>query len=631
MDFIPLFIGLDLLLFEFWSKKAMKSRFVLWLGLGWISAYGIPPAQQHLWFTHVYTFEAAIQRWQQSQHLDVRYTYRPIRQSVLTYAVQHQTFQCFAVGYPIVHAVLQVHLWPQGKACVHGEVLRIPQPALPTEGRPAVTEELVQRLKGYLPEGRLGALCWYAFRPDQTAVLAYAVHKGQRSDVVGYIQASVAGGYTQLPQWRTLGCGRTSWSLQRQPPEVGWAQTRFSGLQPLATTFVPHLGGYVLHDAQRQLTTYNCRGDALLRNQHFVDADNQWTAAEWNNAQRDQAALDAHWGLARVHDFWQQVLGVKIVQPPLYNFVHFDPNPYDQQSFDNAAWDGEQWVYGDGTGENPLTAFDIVAHEYAHAVIQHAAALLGHGPAGELGEALADIWAACASQYQQYGHLHAEPDSDVGDHPVWSIGEACRQGGYRSLSDPLRFGQPATYRGLYYEPDPADVHHNSSVLSHWFYVLSTQGLGMERAAALVLELQSFFLTPHAHIIDICYASLGWVYVQYGPQSHEWHSVVAAWKAVELWEGMGQQFVAQLPMTEAPLWCTPNPAVHELTVMGTLAVAQPAQLRVWDQQGRKLREVRLPRGADFFEQKIEISDLQSGVYFIELQGENQRQSTSFVKQ
>jgi hypothetical protein len=34
----------------------------------------------------------------------------------------------------------------------------------------------------------------------------------------------------------------------------------------------------------------------LITAVNFTDSDNNWTATEFNNANKDNAALDAHWG-----------------------------------------------------------------------------------------------------------------------------------------------------------------------------------------------------------------------------------------------------------------------------------------------------------------------------------------------
>ena len=58
------------------------------------------------------------------------------------------------------------------------------------------------------------------------------------------------------------------------------------------------------------IETYNLRTSiSLVRAIDFTDADNNWTAAEFNNTAKDNAALDAHFGSTQVYDYWQTVHG----------------------------------------------------------------------------------------------------------------------------------------------------------------------------------------------------------------------------------------------------------------------------------------------------------------------------------
>ncbi len=86
-------------------------------------------------------------------------------------------------------------------------------------------------------------------------------------------------------------------------------------------------------------------------------------------------------------------------------------------SYDNAFWDGTQLVFGDGDGrifERFTKPVDVLAHEFAHAVIQHTADLTYSGQSGALNESLADVFASCLKQRV------LRQDAASGD---WLIGE----------------------------------------------------------------------------------------------------------------------------------------------------------------------------------------------------------------
>lgn len=81
---------------------------------------------------------------------------------------------------------------------------------------------------------------------------------------------------------------------------------------------------------------------------------------------------------------------------PLYATVHYGVD------YDNAFWDGERMVFGDGDGE-VFTGFTrsttVIGHELAHGVVQHTANLEYQGQPGALNESIADVFGALAEQY----------------------------------------------------------------------------------------------------------------------------------------------------------------------------------------------------------------------------------------
>lgn len=87
------------------------------------------------------------------------------------------------------------------------------------------------------------------------------------------------------------------------------------------------------------------------------------------------------------------------------------------RDYDNAFWDGEHLVFGDGDGkifERFTKPVDVLAHEFTHAVVEHTAELAYRGQSGALNESGADVFAACLKQ-----RLLGQ-DADSAD---WLIGE----------------------------------------------------------------------------------------------------------------------------------------------------------------------------------------------------------------
>ena len=88
----------------------------------------------------------------------------------------------------------------------------------------------------------------------------------------------------------------------------GTDNTRYSGSRSI-TTKAESNGTFTLNDISRNVHTYNAEnsptnGTYQFTKVDFVDDDNIWTVSEYDNAARDNAALDAHWGALNVFDFW---------------------------------------------------------------------------------------------------------------------------------------------------------------------------------------------------------------------------------------------------------------------------------------------------------------------------------------
>lgn len=83
--------------------------------------------------------------------------------------------------------------------------------------------------------------------------------------------------------------------IKRQLVEIGNAATRYSGLREISTTFKDN--AYVLFDNSRgvEISTLNANRTTNFSNlTEFEDNDNNWTAEEFDNVNKDNAALDAH-------------------------------------------------------------------------------------------------------------------------------------------------------------------------------------------------------------------------------------------------------------------------------------------------------------------------------------------------
>lgn len=296
------------------------------------------------------------------------------------------------------------------------------------------------------------------------------------------------------------------------------AATRYSGTQTIQTTLSG--SSYILLDGTRGngIQTYNSARTATYPTTNFTDADNNWTAAEFNNTNKDNGALDAHWGAEMTYDYWSAVHGRNSFDDAgakIRSYVHYNLIAAGYSSNNNAFWNGSVMTYGDGSGTGGfdiLTSLDVAGHEIGHAVCTYTANLAYQKESGAMNEAFSDIWAACIE-------YRAAPTKST-----WLVGEDIeRRSGHvalRSMSNPKSEGQPDTYGGTNWinvsctptsSNDYCGVHTNSGVFNHWFYILSVgktgtndigssysvTGIGIDKAAKIAFRLEDVYLTSNS--------------------------------------------------------------------------------------------------------------------------------------
>ncbi len=344
---------------------------------------------------------------------------------------------------------------------------------------------------------------------------------------------------------------------------TGNAATRYSGTRRITTRVVG--SSYALRDNTRGggINTYNSRGQASYPSTNFTDTNNDWTAAEFNNSRKDNAALDAHWGAAQTYDYLRSVHGRNSYNgsgAAINSWVHYDDQP-GGAGYDNAFWNGSVMTYGDGSSNgsegngtfDALTSLDVAAHEIGHAVTSSTANLAYRRESGGLNEGFSDIWGAAVEHFANGGNDRS-PSRDV-----WLIGEDIdRRSGVsalRSMSDPNSRNQPDTYGGTYWkEPncgtptqanDQCGVHTNSGVLNHWFYRTvvggsgtndvgnryNVSGIGMNKSAKIAYRTLNVYLSANSTFANARSGSIRAAKDLYGAGGAEEKAVTNAWHAV----------------------------------------------------------------------------------------------------
>jgi Zn-dependent metalloprotease len=320
-------------------------------------------------------------------------------------------------------------------------------------------------------------------------------------------------------------------------------------------------GGYFLREGTTRgqgIETYNCRkGNSYTSAVDFIDADNNWTSAEYNNANFDNVAGDAHVGAQATYDYWKNVHGRNSYDnagAKIKSYVHFDDVP-GGAGYENAYWDGVRMTYGDGASRfRPLTSLDVCGHEIGHAVCEKTANLTYANESGAMNEGLSDIWGASIEAYAVASLGFTS--GGVKAKSTWLIGEEIdkQQAALRSMSDPKSLGQPAYYKGQYWAPlssspsnanDQGGVHTNSGVLNHWFYILAVgksgtnegggtyavTGVGLDAAAKITYRMESVYMTASSTYSQARSFAIQAATDLYGTGSAQVTAVTNAWFAV----------------------------------------------------------------------------------------------------
>jgi Zn-dependent metalloprotease len=254
----------------------------------------------------------------------------------------------------------------------------------------------------------------------------------------------------------------------------------------------------------------------------------------------DAAADEAFDGLGATFDFLWDVFardGIDGAGGALLATVHFG------EDYDNAFWNGERMVFGDGDGE-VFTGFtrslSVIAHELAHGVTEAAGGLEYAGQSGALNESFSDVFGALAEQH----HL-----DQTAEEATWLVGEGIFteevQGiALRSMKAPGtaydddilgRDPQPGHMRD-YVETseDNGGVHINSGIPNRAFYLAATAlgGRAWERAGLIWYRaLTGGSLSPTADFAGFAAVTLAAAASEYGEESEEVAAVRSGWIGV----------------------------------------------------------------------------------------------------
>jgi len=262
--------------------------------------------------------------------------------------------------------------------------------------------------------------------------------------------------------------------------------------------------------------------------------------SEGQAASKDVAVNEAYDYSGDTYEFFHKVFKRNSIDN---KGMRLDSTVHYKQDFDNAFWNGQQMVYGDGDKtlfDRFTKCVDVVGHELTHGITQFTAALEYQDQPGALNESMSDVF---GSLLKQSALQQTVQQAD------WLIGAGLfipkagsNRTALRSMKDPGtayndpilgKDPQPKHMKNYYNgSDDNGGVHINSGIPNHAFYLaaLALGGSAWKVAGQIWYEVLTTRLHAQSQFSDAASATRD-VAKKHGKTASA--AVNKAWKAVGL--------------------------------------------------------------------------------------------------
>jgi Zn-dependent metalloprotease len=265
----------------------------------------------------------------------------------------------------------------------------------------------------------------------------------------------------------------------------------------------------------------------------------------------DVAVNEAYDGSGVTYDLYNDVFKRNSIDG---NGMRLDSTVHYRVGYDNAFWDGEQMVYGDGDEDQPVSerlfnrftiAIDVIGHELTHGVTQFEAKLQYFQQPGALNESMSDVFGSLVKQYQLQ-QIASEADWIIGagllTENVNGVGIRSMKAPGTAYNDPVlgKDPQPAHMKDYVNTiSDNGGVHINSGIPNHAFYVTALElgSFAWEKAGQIWYVTLKDKLTATSKFQDcanLTYQAAGELY---GAGSVEQQAVKKGWAEVGIQVGI----------------------------------------------------------------------------------------------
>ncbi|GIU56829.1 M4 family metallopeptidase [Arthrobacter sp. NicSoilC12] len=256
----------------------------------------------------------------------------------------------------------------------------------------------------------------------------------------------------------------------------------------------------------------------------------------------DPAADEAYDGLGHTHRLYAEAFGRNSIDG---KGLHLDATVHYGRLYDNAFWDGQQMVFGDGDGQvfgRFTKSLSVIGHELTHGVTQYSAGLVYRNQAGALNESMSDVFGALVEQY-----VRKQSTAEAS----WLIGEGLftdqvQGAALRSMKAPGtaydddvlgKDPQPDSMDGyVRTSADNGGVHINSGIPNRAFCLVATAlgGNAWDAPARIWYEtLTGGKLSPTATFGAFAKATAASAKELFGEDSKEHDAVRSAWETVKV--------------------------------------------------------------------------------------------------
>ncbi len=440
-------------------------------------------------------------------------------------------------------------------------------------------------------------------------------------------------------------------------------------------------------DNSRNIYTTNNYDQSNFALNHWYWDDMTYRLGSDNWGTTDDKATSAHYSVSKSWDFFKQTSlnrngptgwgkHLLVASNCNINGSYFDD--FFEYGAAYSHKENEDFILvGNSSNGNHLSTYDMMGHEFTHAIIHNASFLPNEKISGAINESFSDIFGFLVERYMNNGVLRN-----------WTIGEDA-SAIYRDIQNPNNWNHPSFYLqdGYYYlrptDPNATNnkrpnrlndffgVHINAGVQNKWFYLLSmggnqtisfnapnspppqiryVSGIGIDKASRIAYYAMTNFINyepKENNTFEVVREStIAAAKKLYGICSNEYVQTCKAWYAVNVgkdceacsieegWCGNNENVLNQVKeflqdLIKINLY--PNPTDKRITIFieepNSFVKSDNYEFKIFDMNGKL---VHTSNTSNINNNTINVENLSNGIYFVSITANNWVKNIKFVK-